>query len=388
MRREAANVECILIADDLAGACDTGVHFARCGLQSRVELTCSKHRARSLPDVFAFNTNSRNDSTAQCRHKIEALAADYSRLVANVIFKKVDSTLRGNVAEEIVTAMRVFKCGAALIAPAFPAMRRFVSDGILNWTDASGSGHIDIAGILAQQGISRETLIRMNSSSRDMASKFNAYVQDGKQFFIADSGSQHDLHFAVAVGTATSRRILWVGSAGLGIALAEHMAKAGARRFVPDLTDAPTLFVVGSTHPASLRQKQMLLAATGAVEVAPETRTVAVARRALRERRHVVLTVKRGLSEFSLRQFFDSLNDLSVAALFLTGGDTATLACKAVGARSIDLRDEIVPGFPWGILNGGMFHGLAVACKSGGFGDEDALLCCAEFFAPARRASI
>jgi D-threonate/D-erythronate kinase len=353
-----------------------------------VELTCSKPRARSLPDVFAFNTNSRNDSAAQCRHKIEALAVDYSRLVANVIFKKVDSTLRGNVAEEIVTAMRTFKCGAALIAPAFPAMRRFVCDGILNWTDASGSGHVDLAGILAQQGISREKLIRMNSSSRYMASKFDAHVRDGKQFFIVDSESQDDLHFAVSVGTATSRRILWVGSAGLGIALAEHMAKAGAPRFVPDVTDAPTLFVVGSTHPASLRQKQMLLAATDAVEVAPEARTVAVARRAIRDRRHVVLSVKRGLSEFSLRQFFDGLNDLSVAALFLTGGDTATLACKAVGARSIDLRDEIVPGFPWGVLDGGMFHGLAVACKSGGFGDENSLLCCAEFFAPERRASI
>ena len=274
MRREAANVECILIADDLAGACDTGVQFARCGLPSRVELTYSKHRARSLPDVLAFNTNSRNDSAAQCRHKIEALAVDYSRLDINVIFKKVDSTLRGNVAEEIVTAMRAFKCEAAIIAPAFPAMRRFVCDGILNWTDSSGSGHVDIAGILAQQGISRESLVRMNSASRDMPSKLNAHVRDGKRFFIADSESQHDLHFAVAVGTATSRRILWVGSAGLGIALAEHMAKAGARRFVPDLTDAPTLFVVGSTHPASLRQKQMLLAATDAVEVAPEAENV------------------------------------------------------------------------------------------------------------------
>lgn len=340
-----------------------------------------------MPGVLVFNTDSRNDSSAQCRQKIEALAVGCSRLGTNTIFKKVDSTLRGNVAAEIATAMRAFKCEAALIAPAFPAMRRFVCAGILNWTDSWGGGRIDIATLLAQQGMPRERLIGMTSASRDASSQLDAHIENGKQFFIADSKSQHDLHFAVAVGSATSRRILWVGSAGLGIALAEHMAKAGARRFVPDLTDAPMLFVVGSTHPASQRQKQMLLAATDAVEIAPESETVAVARRAIRERRHVVLTVKRGLSESSLRQFFDSLTDLSVAALFLTGGDTATLACKAVGARSIDLRDEIVSGFPWGVLEGGMFHGLAVACKSGGFGDEDALLCCAEYFAAERRAS-
>jgi hypothetical protein len=38
------------------------------------------------------------------------------------------------------------------------------------------------------------------------------------------------LHVAVAVGTASSPRILWVGSAALEIALAEHMAKTGLRR--------------------------------------------------------------------------------------------------------------------------------------------------------------
>jgi uncharacterized protein YgbK (DUF1537 family) len=88
-----------------------------------------------------------------------------------------------------------------------------------------------------------------------------------------------------------------------------------------------------------------------------------------------------------LRYFFDSLSGIRVAALFLTGGDTGTLVCNAIGAQSIDLRDEIEPGFPWGILDGGMFHGLPVASKSGGFGEQDALLCCAEFFAPAQRAS-
>ncbi len=387
MRREPANVECILIADDLAGACDTGVQFARCGLPCRVELKRSRYLTRPMPDVLAFNTGSRSDSAAQCRQKIEDLATDCSRFRANVIFKKIDSKLRGNVAVEIVTAMRAFNCVATIIAPAFPAMLRHVCDGVLSWVDSSGSGHIDIAGLLAQQGIPREKFVLMQSSSRDAANRLNAYVQSGKQFFIADCESQNDLHLAVAVGTASSQPILWAGSAGLGIALAEHMAKAGVRSFVSDRIDVSALFVVGSTHPASLRQKQVLLSATDAVEVAPEPGTVAVARRAIREGRILILSVKRGLSEFSLRRFFVSLSDLSLGALFVTGGDTAALVCKAAGARSIDLRDEIGPGFPWGMLEGGMFNGLAVAIKSGGFGNDDALLCCAEFFAPARRAS-
>jgi D-threonate/D-erythronate kinase len=386
---DAENVECILIADDLTGACDTGVQFVRCGLSCRVELNPSPYRTPAKADVLAFNTNSRGDTAVQCRRKIEELAVGCSGLRANAIFKKVDSTLRGNVGEEIATALRAFKCEATIIAPAFPAMRRLVRDGILHWVDCSGSGQIDIGGILAQQGISREQLVPMSSAGRDPVAELNAHVLDGKQFFIVDCNSQHDLHFAVAVGTAISRRILWVGSAGLGIALADHMAKSGSRKSVSATTDVPMLFVIGSTHPASLRQKTTLLRATDAIEVTPTAKAVVFARRALRSKRHLIVNVERGaVGEFSLRQFFDSLIGLRIAALFLTGGDTGMLVCKALGAHSIDLRDEIEPGFPWGILDGGMFHGLPVASKAGGFGDADALLRCAEFFAPARRASI
>jgi D-threonate/D-erythronate kinase len=384
---EPANIECILIADDLTGACDTGVQFARCGLSCRVELNLARDRTTAATDVLAFNTNSRVDSAEQCRRKIEDLSAACSGLKANAIFKKVDSTLRGNVGEEIAVMLYAFRCEAAIIAPAFPAMRRLVHNGLLHWADYSGSGQIDICAVLAQQGISSTKLTHMSSAMEDFESDFDAQVRGGKQFFIVDCDSQHDLHFWVAAGSAVSRRILWVGSAGLGIALAEHMAKSGVRRFVSNLTDAPMLFVIGSPHAASLRQKNILLAETGAIEVVPSAETVEIARRALHDKRHLVITIGQGVSEFSLRQFFDSLSGIRVAALFLTGGDTGTLVCNAIGAHSIDLRDEILPGFPWGILDGGMFHGLPVASKSGGFGDEDALLDCAEFFAPARKTS-
>jgi D-threonate/D-erythronate kinase len=385
---EPANVECILIADDLTGACDTGVQFVRCGLSCRVELNLSSPRVPAMSDVLAFNTNSRSDSPAEGRRKIEELAVGCSHLRAGTVFKKIDSTLRGNVGEEIATTLRAFQCDLAIIAPAFPAMRRLVRGGMLHWVDASGSGQIDIGGVLAQQGISREKLIPLNSASPDLVSELDAHVLDGKQFFVMDCESQHDLHFAVAVGTAISHRLLWVGSAGLGIALAERLAKSGSRNFVSAMTNVPMLFVIGSTHPVTLRQKEMLLTATDAVEVTPTADAVSVARGALRDKRHLVVSSEHGKhSEASLRDFLDRLSGLRIAGLFLSGGDTATMVCNAIGTRSIDLRAEIERGFPWGILAGGMFHGLPVASKGGGFGDPDALLCCAEFFAPAQRAS-
>jgi uncharacterized protein YgbK (DUF1537 family) len=383
------NVECILIADDLTGACDAGVQFARRGLSCRVELNLPKHSVAAIADVLAFNTNSRNEGVAQSRRKIDELAMRCSEFKTKVIFKKVDSTLRGNVKEEIATALRAFKCTAAIIAPAFPAMGRIVRDGILRWVDCSGDGQIDIRYLLAQQGISLEKIATLHMAKRDfqtLSSELDAHIGSGKQFFIVDSESQRDIQLAVAAGINPERSILWVGSAGLGMAVADHIGKPHTRELNLAMTEAPVMFVIGSTHLATLQQKKALLAGTNAVEVVPTPGTIDDARHAIRGKRHLVVTIEHGnLNEFSLQQFFAGLRSIKVSAMFLTGGDTGTLVCKAIGAHSIDLCDEIAAGFPWGILSGGMFHGLPVASKSGSFGEQDALLHCAEFF--SRRES-
>ena len=384
MTGKPSNVECILIADDLTGACDTGVQFVRRGLSCRVELNLAKHRAPAMTDVLAFNTNSRNDDVVQSRRKIEELAIGCSELKARVIFKKVDSTLRGNVKEEIATALQTLQCEAAIIAPAFPAMCRFVRRGILHWVDSSGDCQIDIRCLLAERGISLEKIATVRMAGQDFAtlsSALDTHIENGKRFLIVDSESQRDLQCAAAAGIKLARNILWVGSAGLGMAVADHIAKSQTRKSTFATTDAPVMFLIGSSHLATLRQKKALLTGTNAVEVAPTPGAIDDARQALCAKRHLVVTIEHGnVSKSSLRQFFAGLDGIKVSVMFLTGGDTGTLVCNAVGAHAIDLCDEIAPGFPWGMFSGGMFHGLPVASKSGSFGDPDALLRCAEFF--------
>jgi len=390
--REPANVECILIADDLTGACDTGVQFVRRGLSCRVEIKASDCSVSSKSDVLAFNTDSRSDGAEECRRKIEQVAIECRRLRPSLIFKKVDSTLRGNLGEEIASVLHAFKCEAAIVAPALPEMGRRVRNGVLHWIDPSGSGQIDIPSLLAQQGICSERLARVSPAGFEpvnFAAEIDQHLIRGKQFVVVDCESQHDLDFMVRAGTALPRRVLWVGSAGLGASLADHMAKARSHQSVPAITDAPMLFVIGSTHPATSMQRKTLLSATDAVELDPVAEAIGAARQALRGRHHLVVNVANGEhTELSLRQFFAGLEGLRVAAMLLAGGDTGTLVCNAIGARSIDLRDEIVPGVPWGICSDGMFRGLPIVTKSGGFGDENALLRCAEFFVSLERPLI
>ena len=362
----------------------------RRGLSCRVELNLSEHGAPAMTDVLAFNTSSRNGDVVQSQRKIEEIAIGCSEFKAKLIFKKIDSTLRGNVKEEIATALRAFKCTAAIIAPAFPVMGRIVRDGILRWVDCSGDGQIDIRCLLEKQGISLEKIATIRMPTQDFenfSSELNGHIENGKHFFIVDSESQDDLQFAVAGGIKLVSSILWVGSAGLGIAVADHIAKSQPQKSIFATTDAPVMFVIGSCHLATLQQKRALLAGTNAVEVAPTPEAIDGVRHAMHDKRHVVVTIEHGnVSESSLRQFCAGLEGIKVSAMFLTGGDTGTLACNAIGAHSIDLCDEIAPGIPWGILSGGMFHGLPVASKSGSFGDQDALLRCAEFFSRRERS--
>ena len=56
--REPANVERILMADNLTGVCDTGGQFIRSGLSCRVELNLSNCRPLAMTDALALEPDS------------------------------------------------------------------------------------------------------------------------------------------------------------------------------------------------------------------------------------------------------------------------------------------------------------------------------------------
>ena len=104
---------------------------------------------------------------------------------------------------------------------------------------------------------------------------------------------------------------------------------------------------------------------------------------ALARGEHVILRIPRG--HVPVEAVRERIAGAPAAALVLSGGDTASLVCRAAGVQRIELCDEIVPGVPRGILRGGDFDGLSVATKSGGFGDRDALIQVADYFSCPNR---
>ena len=92
------SLQCLLIADDLTGACDAGVQFALHGLRVRVPLSPADRYGQT--DVLAISTESRDTGLGAFHEALGRL----SPLRPGILFKKIDSTLRGNVGPEVAAA--------------------------------------------------------------------------------------------------------------------------------------------------------------------------------------------------------------------------------------------------------------------------------------------
>jgi uncharacterized protein YgbK (DUF1537 family) len=360
-------MDCLLVADDLTGACDAAVHFAMRGIRPAVVLT-ARGGSGAGARVVAISTESRDLAPDDIRRAMFAAAAEFPRDCAARVFKKIDSTMRGNTGVEIAAALEAFHCDAAVVCPAFPKVHRVVESGHLRVRNAPEFTPIDVAGRLRVQAGLACSHVRPESIA--------AMLAEGARMVSVEANCDLDLDGIAAAIVRMGRRILWAGSGGLASALAR--GSGGERAAAPPARSGPALFCIGSDHGATLAQQAALLAERCAVLFDPGGATRESIGGALAAGKHVVLRIPRGA--ISMDQVRGLISGVSAAALVLSGGDTASLVCRAVGVQRIELCDEIVAGVPRGVLRGGVFDGVGVATKSGGFGDRDTLIQVADYF--------
>ena len=362
-------LECILLADDLTGACDAAVHFAarRHPTSAAVSPDCALAGGR----VWAVNTQSRDLGRAAIERLMAKASATLPIGPATAIFKKIDSTLRGNAGMETMAAVEAFGCELAVFAPALPALGRVVVGGSLRVTGNAQFKSIELARWLRTQGVAAFAHVGAGAMA--------GAVADGARLVSLDAACDGDLDLIVAEALALRRRILWAGSAGLAAALARALPAGQAAIPAAPRVRGPVLFGIGSTHAATMAQREALVAARTIVSMTAAQASAESIAQALAGGSHVWLHIPRGqVAEATVRAL---LARAPAAALALSGGDTAWLVCQALGVKRIDLEREILPGIPRGTLRGGEQEGLPVATKSGGFGAPDALIQVADHFA-------
>jgi uncharacterized protein YgbK (DUF1537 family) len=363
----------LIVADDLTGAADACATLVSRGFTGLVlpDLDAAGSAAASdralidRADVVAISTDTRRRPESAAAARVRRAAEIAGRSRDGGVFTKIDSTLRGHVGVEIAAALDTFACTHALVAPSFPAMGRRVVAGSLLVSGPGAPAPCDIPALLHAQGLPNAVVVSRPGSDTAAPASDPALQgltttavltaiergrADGARIFVVDAESDDDLRAIVAAGHAAGGRPLWVGSAGLAAALG---AGSRPRDHGPTPLPQPTggrhhgtvLLCIGSTHPVTRAQQNRVLA----------ERSV-----------HLVDAASAAtLCTLTLDAF---------VGLVLSGGDTATDACAALGVTAIELGGEVASGVPWGILRGGRAAGLPVVLKSGGFGHSGTLV--------------
>ncbi len=393
------------IADDLTGATDTAAAFAAHGFATVVVL----NRRAPVPRearVIVLTTDSRHDSPGVARRKVRRACGWLRARGVRVLYKKMDSTLHGNIVAEVEAIRDAAGFACALICPANPAQGRIVRRGVLF---VRGKKAADMHAHFAAQGLRHATAIR----SPVRAGETSAAIRSKARFLIADAVNGRDLARLARAALTAPTSVLLAGSAGLAGTLAEQLAgtdapsnqrsqrqvraSAEAERAARRMTPAgPVLVIAGSRSPVTERQLEVLLRAGRARLLALEDggRPVIPTQPTGTESLIVRLPIhQRSEAEIQRRlaRLEPILRRRRVSGLLLTGGDTALLVARWLRMNCIAIRGEIVPGLAWGHIVGGLADGLAVCTKPGGFGDERSVARAVAFFtrgATLRRRSL
>jgi len=412
----------VVIADDLTGANDTAVQFVKQGLKAIVLLCVPCAPSELDEDVLVVDTQSRALSPTEAYQKVTETALLFKdRDRFQTIYKKIDSTLRGNLGTEIDAVMDVCGLELAIVAPAFPRNGRITVGGFhflggapLEATEIARDplcpvseshiptlmaaqtkrkvGHVGIKSVIAGTEGILEAMRRLSAA--------------GREVLVCDAWQEEHLKMIAMAAVRLEKPILWVGSAGLAeyVPLALGLGAASAE-------GKPVLVIAGSVSNVTRGQVTMLRQRTDLayIEASPwaflkpataqaeSDRCYHAAVDAIRTGKDVVIvsgdsdemvarTKKEGLSSgLSSRQTSEAVAaalgslcrqitlDAPLGGLVLTGGDIALSCCSLLSASGISVSREVAPGIPMGVLKGGQCSGLKVVTKAGAFGAEDAL---------------
>lgn len=270
-----------IVADDLTGANDTALQFFIKGSNTEIIFDTDEN-IQNHPNIgtFALTTESRNINAKEAAQKVwEGAKKLKDNLSVEYFYKKIDSTLRGNIAVETLAMLDAIGYDAAVIAPAFIREGRITIGGYqllkgvpIERTDAARDSYAPIydsyiPDILKKQvnesfydSIATIQLNVVAKGAGPITTKLNELVSGGKKLIVIDAVSAIDLEQVVLAISKSQYNILPVGSAGLANALGnvwlpenniEHIQK-----IIPKL---PKLILSGSKNSMTTAQINKLL---------------------------------------------------------------------------------------------------------------------------------
>lgn len=314
----------LVLADDLTGALEAG---------ALLEGAVVALHAAPGGQAVVIDTESRHLPPEQARRRV---AEWIEQIPAGLLYKKTDSTLRGNIGAELAA----LPPGRIHYAPAYPRLGRTVRDGRL---------YVD--GVPVEEtAFARDPLdpvrcgVVLDVLQRQHAPSGRVVIHEG--------ASDQDLEAAAAAVLAEPVPRLAAGPAGLLACLAARLGLAPRPARLPAMPEC--LVINGSAHPASRAQ-------------------IEAARR-------------RGVFSHGWRLAAPEDALEPAPALIVFGGDTARAVLRRFGDPLLYPAAELLPGVVASWFEAGGRKRLLVT-KAGGFGPPELLVRLEEILRPRTRNS-
>ena len=372
----------LILADDITGSSDSGVQLTRQGIET--VLTFLPEPVGDKKVSYVLNTETRPLPPEVAYDRICKYLQKINLDVYSHVIKKVDSTIRGPIAHEILAVDRMYRPELIIFMPALPLLGRTTEKGThmlwetpITQTELAKDRRNPVKEDNIQKilmSVYKEPVIHVGLNDLDATdfSKGRIYTFDAKT-------TEH-MRNVVQKAEESKKRILWVGSSGIVDSLVEIK-----------LTQLPAVALVGTL--SGTTSNQVRFAKSMGVHVieikcgqdpAERSRTVQEAIETIASGRDLILA---SAPPSSRKEIFDPvfvqkyisvlmaeiLPKVKISGMFLTGGDTAMGFLNEINAQGVQIFYEVQIGIPMTRVVGGDYHDMKVITKAGAFGEKDAI---------------
>ncbi len=365
----------LVLADDLTGALEAGAKCACEGIASIVttELSLASRPLGDDVTVLAIDTDSRHLSPSDAGRRIRILASLARGLQVPLIYKKTDSTLRGNIGRELEALSAAFDGLPVIYVPAYPQMGRTVVSGrlLLDGRPVSETGFAaDALNPIREDHI--PTLVGSQSSLPVYSPPLlDAAGGIPTGIHVCDGTTDQDVLDCARVFLRTPGLRLAAGPAAFAhdiARLADWPRKQAAH--LPSIKRC--LIVSGSRSEVSVRQIECASARgfRSVVSSAISDDFRAAAWHILKPPAEAPASPKE-MARRTGEVVRDVLRRSVPDALLVFGGDTARAVVQALGCPVLHPLGEVVAGVPIAGVGRPDAPDLYLIAKAGGFGPPD-----------------
>lgn len=396
------NFKMLIVADDLTGAIDTAVTAQLMKLKPSVHW--------SIPEgvkdkVTVIDTETRNLTLKNAQEKMQKVTEKLQNSSEyNIIYKKIDSTLRGHIMMEVKALISAFKPELVIFNPAFPAVGRTIVDDDLLINEVPVKDTEFARDPLAPAYTGKIT--EWFNKNMDMT-VYHHPINEIKSDMVLLNGCHTfdtvtDFHLrslVKALPDIKKKRILLIGAAALAT---EFFALYKA-------VEKPVISFVGSVSQRAMDQvyyarkhgtKIIKLPVLTMYENKKMVAVIAEALELLEMGQDVIITAAEKKSDYEAALAYEKDKNLeagtisrfikelmgnlsreiipkaNVSGVLATGGDTAISVLQKLEVESTRVENEIVKGFVVSTLEDGKVPNLKIITKAGGFGSESDLYMC------------